>query len=278
MEENRSIFGSNFFVSETQNFLTAEMTIIRGIIEENKLKGRALNLLAMIFGLLSTGSAIFLLSKDNQRFYNECVMLARSFFERITNICFLLVCKDETFEECMDHTLFRQYLRGVKNNKVVKNNQNKVLMQIKLKNHGIKDLKEDPKMKPIIEKFKKSKRTRFPLPKIEKKLGLLSEYSKYLNVSLFLAYQHAYYDDASEALQGSYYGSLFHVLNIKDKDRKSIEIETNKNTSLLLLETGELIHQLISLLRKDCSLNIFYKKSSDNSRVMAKKLKCAIKK
>jgi len=276
MKENKPIFGSKFFVKETQNFLMAEMTIIRGIIEEKKLKGRSLEISAMIFSILSTGNAILELSKENMRFYNECVMLARSFFERITNICYLLLCGEDIFKECMHHTIFRQYTKRSDSSKVIKGENDNILMKLSLMQKNIENLKKDQNLKDILDKFKKSKRMRFPIPTIEKRLGFIAKFEEHLNVSLFLAYQLAYYDDASEALHGSLYGSLFHVLNAGSKKKDGIEVEINKNTALLLMETGELIHQLINLLHKENDLNEFYEKSLHNSKGMYKKLKFVV--
>lgn len=276
MKENKPIFGSKFFVQETQNFLMAEMTMIRGIVMEKKLHGKSLEIAAMICSLLSTGNAIVELSKENQRFYNECVMLARSFFERITNICYLLLCDEDIYKECVQHTIFRQYLKRKGSNKVIKDESSDILMTLSLGQANAENLKKDKKLKDILDKFEKSNRKRFPIPKIEKRLGLISKFKEHLNASLFLAYQLAYYDDASEALHGSLYGSLFHALNADAKDKNSIEIEVNKNTALLLLQTGELIHQLIALLHKENDLKDFYEKSSCNSKGVHEKLECVV--
>ncbi len=278
MKENKPLFGSKYFISETQNFLMAEMTIIRGIIKEEKLKDRALKISSIIFSLLSTGNAILLLSEENQRFYNECVMLARSFFERVTNICYLLLCEEETYKACMHHTIFRQYIKRNNSSKVMKDKQDKMLAKISLRWDGTKNAKKDEKLRKIIDGFKKQRKTKFPLPKIEKRLGFLNKYKKYINASLFLLYQQTYYDDASEALHGSFYGSLFHVLSSESKDKKNVEIDINKNTALLLLQTGGLIHQLISLLNKNNTLNEFYEKSAHNDEGIDKKLKFALEK
>ncbi|MGB3478364.1 MAG: DUF5677 domain-containing protein [bacterium] len=276
--ENKPLFGSKFFISETQNFLMAEMTMIRGIIKEKKLKGRALEISAMIFSLLSTGNAILELSKENLRFYNECVMLARSFFERMTNICYLLLCDEDTFKGCMHHTIFKQYTRRSDNSKVIKDENDNILMELSLTQKNTENLKKDMNLKDVIDKFKKSRRTRFPTPKIEKRLGFIAKFNEYLNVSLLLAYQLLYYDDASEALHGSFYGSLFHVLNVGSKNKNDIDVEINKNTALLLLGTGELIHQLVRLLHKDNDLMEFYEKSFYNSEGIHKKFKFALQK
>ena len=251
--------------------------MIRGIIEEKKLQGRSLEISAMIASLLSTSSAILELSKENQRFYNECVMLARSFFERITNICYLLLCDEDIYKECMHHTIFRQYLKRKDSSKVIKDESNDILMKLSLVQENVENLKKDKKLKDILDKFEKSKKKRFPVPKIEKRLGIILKFKEHLNASLFLAYQLAYYDDASEALHGSLYGSLFHVLNRDSRDKDNLEIETNKNTSLLLLQTGELIHQLINLLHKENTLNEFLEKSSHNSKGIHEKLEFALK-
>jgi hypothetical protein len=270
-------FGSKLFVDEMREYLNAEMTLIYGIIVTNKLKDRSFEIRAMIGSLIGTGNAIMLLSTDNQRLYNECVMLSRGFFERITNICYLLLCDEKTYNECIkDHTLYRQYLRGSNNEKVMKDDEGKTLLKIELKREGIENLKKEKDYKEAIDKFEKSQKTRFPIPKIEKRLGFLAKAGTNLNVSVFLAYQQAYYDDASEALHGSFYGGLFHVINLNSRDQKEMAIETNQNTTLLLWQTGELLNQLIELLNQKNDLQDFHEKSIKNSEVMLAKMKSAM--
>ena len=87
-----------------------------------------------------------------------------------------------------------------------------------------------------------------------------------------------YYDDASEAIHGSLFGSLFQILNISAKYKNNIEIEINKNFAMLLLETGELLNQLVSLLNGLHNLGEFYDKSLQNSTAMHKKLEFVLEK
>ncbi len=265
MEKQQKHFGSNEILDSMRNFLTAEMTLVRGVIESKRLKGRSLSAMAMIASLLGTGNAILLLMTENQRFYNEGVMLARGFFERITNVCYLLLCDDDTYIKCTQHTTFRQYTRGKTNEKVVKDENDKVVMKIGLKLEGIEGMKNYPSTKEDIETFENDNKFKFPIPKIEKRLGEILKQSKILNISLFLAYQQAYYDDASEALHGSIYGSLFHVLNTESKEKDKIEEEVNKNATLLLWQTGELFNQLIVLLGEANEIGDFTEKSAHNS-------------
>jgi hypothetical protein len=276
MSEKRPIFGSQFLVQEMQDYLGAEMSMIRGILETKKLKGRSLEIAAMIASLLGTGNAILILSKENHRFYKECVMLARGFFEHITNVCYLLECGEDTFEECMQHTIYRQYLRRSRNKKVIKDAEGKELMKISLVQKNIENLRKNDKIDELIDKSEKNKKTRFPIPKIEMRLGFLAKQNMELNISLFLAYQQAYYDDASEALHGSFYGVLFHVLNLDSREKNNAEIDTNKNTALLLWQTGELFHQLIVLLNQKNSIKDFYEKSILNSKATLEKIKFAL--
>jgi len=269
MKENKPLFGSEFYIKENQNYLMAEMSILRGIVDNKMLHGRAAEISIMILTLLSTGSAIVELAKNPQRFYNECVMLGRGFFERLTNVCYLLLCDDKTFEKCMKHTVFRQYTKKTGNNKVIKDKDNNVLMKLSLGQTGLCPDEE-------LDKYGKKHGNRFPIPDIPKRLGYIVKFKKHINVSLLLAYQLSFYDDASEALHGSLYGSLFHVLNIATKNKDILETEINKNMALLLLQTGELIHQLICLLNKDNDLNDILEKSTHNSKLFHKKLEFAV--
>lgn len=268
MKENKPLFGSKFYIKENQNYLMAEISILRSIVDNKMLHGRAAEISIMILTLLSTGSAIVELAKNPQRFYNECVMLARGFFERLTNVCYLLLCDDKTFEKCIKHTVFRQYAKKTGSNKAIKDKDNNILMKLSLGQEGLCIDEE-------LDKYGKQHGDRFPIPDIPKRLGYIAKFKEHVNVSLLLAYQLSFYDDASEALHGSLYGSLFHVLNIATKDKNILETETNKNMSLLLLETGELIHQLIHLLNKNNDLTDILEKSTHNSEAFHKKLEFA---
>ncbi|MDD5437740.1 MAG: DUF5677 domain-containing protein [Patescibacteria group bacterium] len=276
MEIRQQKFGSNELLNSMRNYLSAEMTLVRGIIETRQLQNRSLSIMAMIGSLLGTGNAILLLMKENQRFYNEGIMLARGFFERITNVCYLLLCDEDTFFKCTQHTIFRQYARGKENGKVVKDENDNVLMKIELSFKGIEKIEDNSLIKEAIDSFEKDNKYKFPIPKIEKRLGFLLKQNKTINVSLFLAYQQAYYDDASEALHGSFYGSLFHVLNIGLKEKNAIEEETNKNTTLLLWQTSELFHQLIVLLSEINNMNDFREKSDHNSKTTLGIMRAAV--
>lgn len=277
MEKEKLVFGSQPVLGKMQSYLAAEMSILKGIIKTERLKGRSQEIMAMIASLLGTGNAILLLSKDSQRYYNECVMLARGFFERISNVCYLLSCSEDVFEECMHHAVFRQYIKREKSEKVVKDENGSILMRISSAQRGAEDLKKNGNIRKAVDKFIKSKRSRFPIPKIEKRLGFLAQQCECLNISLFLAYQQAYYDDVSEALHGSLYGSLFHVLNLGSRKRRKVEGETTKNITLLLWQTGELFNQLVILLHHENNLKDFFEKSLHNSKTTLNIVKSSLK-
>lgn len=259
-----SISWSKELIQEIWTFLENEIEVIVWIRNSRRLTGRSKELYIMLWSLSNRASAILILSKLNDRFYAECVTLTRWFFETMVNVIFLHFCDEVEFSDCMEHTLYKQYMKWARNKKVMKDRQGCVLNEISLEQIGIEDLRDDASFSRIAEKFewKWKRNTDFPVPKIEERLWFISKQDTKLNTSLLLLYQLTYYSDASESLHWSVYGSSFHILEAANCWRWNEATEyVNGNIAFLLEQTIGLFHQFIILLNEKNDIGDFYERS-----------------
>lgn len=276
MESKKELFfGSRMLTDNLNNYLLAKASIIIGLVREKILEGRAREVAAAILSTMSTAIAIAKLGRTDE-FYNECVMLARGFFERIVNICYLLVCDDDKFEEYRLHTRQKAY-RKLEQEFYAGDEK------ICSKFGGKKDLECHPEIQEALKKFSTNsgkEKKRWPDMSIPDRIKLIGDRSK-TNISMFLLYQVLFYTDASEALHGSFYGLTFHTgayePNINHKNKAEIRANLQKNFTVLFWFSGELIHKLLVILSQDNNISEQLKYSTENSNnsyeIMEKVLK-----
>jgi len=269
------IFGSKMLTDHFNDYLLAQVSIVNGLIRENILEGRAKEIQAAIASTMNTAIAIAKLGKDDE-FYNECVMLARGFFERAVNTCYLLVCNDDKFEEYRLHTKQKAYRRLEQEFYA---GDKKMCLKFIGKKEPATHSELDEALKKFSTKSGKEKK-RWPDISIPERIKLIGERSK-VNIGLFLHYQVSIYTDASEALHGSFYGLTFHIgaysPNIDIKNKTEIEQNLQKNFTLLFWSSGELVQQLLVILAKDNPISDQLKYSTKNSNNSLEIMKAAMK-
>lgn len=199
----------------------------------------------LIFGLISTGQAIIILAQSGK--ITECFMLARSVVERIITILYLLICEDEEFERFNVYT--KQKAARMMNREVGLNELKAVL---KASNYD--EIINKPEIKEAIEMFtsKRGKKiTRWNKRSINQMLDVIAE--KGLDIRYLLLAVLAIYDEASEALHGTIYGSIFHtgVFTTGVPSKKS-ELEKTwcSQLSMLLLSLGTCMNSLFKGINK----------------------------
>lgn len=277
-KEQLKNFGSKKLVQDGINFLLAQSSLLRGIMDRDLLSGRSREIAAMIGSLLGTTNAIAILLQYESRFLNEAIMLSRGFFERIVNVCYLLVCKNDSFDEWRSHTLFRAYL-GMDRSFVAGGKKISLVYQ------GKDIFKKNEMVKKVIKNFS-SKTTskpihRWPNIPIEERLKIVEEKSN-SQVELFLAYQVSFYKNASEALHGSFYGSTFHLGTYTpgvSRTKEEIEKNARKEATLLLWNTADLLRELIELLKEkndNEKMSGFVEKATLNSKTFLSKMEKAL--
>ncbi len=274
-KKDKLLFGSRMLSDHLSSYLLAQASILTGLIRENFLSGRAKEIEVAIASTLNTAFAIAELGKGNE-FYNECVMLARGFFERIVNICYLLVCDDDKFNECRLHTQQKAYRR-------LSQEFSAGDIKMVLKFIGQKEPESGSELDKAIKIFstKKGKeKKRWPDITIPERIKIIGERSK-ADARILLHYQLSVYTDASEALHGSFYGCTFHIgaysPGVDVSSTKEIEKNLQKNFSLLFWSSGELILQLLVVLSKDNNIVDILKYATENSKNTFEIMKATIK-
>ena len=157
----------------------------------------------LIFGLISTGQSIIMLAQSGK--ITECFMLARSVVERIITILYLLICEDEEFKRFNVYT--KQKAVKMMNREVEVNELKAVL---KASNYD--EIINKPEIKEALGMFtsKRGKKiTRWNKRSINQMLDVIAENG--LDVEYLLLAVLAIYDEASDALHGTLYGSIFHT-------------------------------------------------------------------
>ena len=100
--DSKTLFGSKELSKRFRNFLIAQSSILKGVVNQ-KLDKRAAEVKIVLASACNTATAITELGKKEEYFYNETVMLARSFIEKIINFCYLMICDEEDFEKFILH-------------------------------------------------------------------------------------------------------------------------------------------------------------------------------
>jgi len=238
---------SELYLSELRKFFWCQLTILRRLLE-CKLKGRAEEVKIVLGSSCCTGWAIYELGEDYERYYTEMMMLARSFIEKIINFCYVMVCNETEYKKFLLHPLYRAYHQMEKSK-----HAGNVKLEIKFSGRHL--IKNNPKASEALRLFSESNpRKDWTDKNLDKKVAVLKTKTN-LNIGIFLMNTLTIYSTASEALHGSLYGCSFHTgaydptLNILD--RKEIDINLIKNTALLYVQLGSMIHEVIKYVVMD---------------------------
>ena len=139
------------------------------------------------------------------------------------------------------------------------------------------------KLKSAVEKYttKRGREdTNFLRLSIPEKLQFIKKNSK-ANIGFFLHYQTLFYEDGSEAMHGSFYGTIFHLgAAMPEFDPKKVgdaNIHIQKMLSLFLLDIGTLIHQLLIVVSKHEKIQEVLDGSQHNLDMAGKILEIAMK-
>jgi hypothetical protein len=133
---------------------------------------------------------------------NDLYIIYRALLERIVNLEFALICSDEEYADFMDYSTSR----GIRSmNRVIKSGETK----IEVSYQG--DFKMTEDMQKAVDKFTGTKgnpKTRWNKLTMQERIERISELHPDHNLSGLAALM-MIYDDASEALHGTIYGSVF---------------------------------------------------------------------
>jgi len=264
---SKTLFGSKELSKYFHNFLLAQSSILKGVVSQ-KLNKRAEEVKVVLASACNTATAIAELGKKEEYFYNEAVMLARSFIEKIINFCYLMVCDDEDFEKFVLHALYKSYKNLDRCRRTEKYN-------LGIKFTGKIDIEKNPNLKKALELFPKDKMHWTKLD-INKRVNCIGKKTD-INIGIFLLDTLSIYSDASEALHGSLYGCSFHTFvfdpTIDHTNKEEVEENLQKNITLLYWQLGSMIHEVIKFLDKKNKLQELLKGSSKNNEQALKIMK-----
>lgn len=256
-------FGSGESTGQVFSFYMDQVAVLQGLYESpevNSAPDRIASLYPLLFSIHSTGLSISILARHGR--LNECFMLARAFLERLINFIYLLFCEEDEYLRYLAHTKqkgFRILNRSIKAGD----------LRAELKWSGSIDLSNEPKFKEAIDLFTSEKGreiTRWTSVTLPDRLALIADKGGLKIGPLMLALL-GIYQDASEALHGTLYGSIFHigVFTKKLPSRKSELYKTyNEQFSMLFFMLGVCVDSLVRAIHKVLPINELQKRSKEN--------------
>lgn len=218
------------------------------------------SLYLLLFSMHDTAESVGILVANQK--INEGYMLARALLERIVNYIFLLYCDEEEFKGYLSYTKQKSYRNLKKNIRVGE-------LIAELKWTGDFNLEDDPELKKAVDLFtsKKGKTiTRWRSKSLSDMLDVIRKKSDVDIRPLMLGVM-AIYDDASEALHGTIYGTIFHIGlfsagNLKTK--KQIVSSVHGQLAVLFLSLGSCIDSLIGAIDKVFPIDEIKERSKKN--------------
>lgn len=256
-------FGSGESTGQVFSFYMNQVAVLQGLYESpevNSAPDRIASLYPLLFSIHSTGLSISILATHGR--LNECFMLARAFLERLINYIYLLICDEEEYLRYLAHTKqkgFRVLSRSVEAGD----------MRAELKWAGSIDLSKERELKQAIDLFtsKTGKEiTRWTSITLSDRLAIIAQKGG-LEIGPLLFALLGIYQDASEALHGTLYGSIFHigVFTKKLPSRKSELAKTyNEQFSFLFFALGVCVDSLVKAIHRVLPIDKLHERSRKN--------------
>jgi len=221
------------------------------------------SLYPLLLSIYLTGNAINLLSLNN--FLSESYILSRSMLEKIINYLYILCCYESEYKKYLNYTKQKGY-------RILNRSFTAGTKKAELNWSAFIELDSYPELKEAVDQFTSKKGkiiTRWSSLSIADRLALIEERGLIKIDSLVLSTL-GIYDDASEALHGTLYGSTFHYGffegNIPSNVKEFTEIYRNRML-FLFYALAVNIHSVFSLVPHLCTNDKFKylaKKSSAN--------------
>ena len=222
------------------------------------------SLYLLLFSMHDTAEAVGILIANQK--INEAYMMARALLERIINYIFLLYCDEEDYKKYLSYTKQKSYRNLKKNVKAGK-------LIAELKWTGKLTLENDPDLQKAINLFT-SKRgktiTRWRGKSLPEMLNVLSQETD-IDIKPLMLGLLAIYDDASEALHGTLYGTIFQIGLFTRGDigtKSQIVSSVHGQLSMLLLALGTCIDSLTVAVDKLFPIKAIREKSKENLKVL----------
>lgn len=253
-------FGSKELNEVLRTYLFAQTSILKNVVKK-RINNKSDKIKVLLASSCNTATAICLLGNENEYFYNEMIILSRGYIEKLINYCYLTVCDEKEYQNYIKHSIQKSY--------------RKLDRSIKVGNHKISvsySGKEAIKTDRILEALNEftsqhgKEITHWTKMSIEERLNVISEKTK-INIGIFMLNTLSIYEDASESLHGTLYGASFHTWKYQPniKSLEDINKNTFKNSSLLFLQLGSMINEIIAHIGTFIELNDFVSPSIKNT-------------
>ncbi len=266
--KNKAKWGTQEFSNQLFQYYHRQSDLLQELykyqFEELKTKPskRVDSLYLLLFSMHDTAESVGILVANQK--INESHIMARALLERIINYIFLLYCDEEDYERYMSYTKQKSYRNLNKNIKVGE-------LISELKWSGNVNLADAPELKKAIDLFtsKKGKTiTRWRSKSLVDMLNIVSKKTD-IDIKPLMLGLLAIYDDASEALHGTLYGTIFQIgLFTKGNLKKKNQIisSVHGQLSMLFLALGACIDSLTIAVDKVFPIGAIREKSKENLR------------
>lgn len=265
-DKDRVKWGTQEFTNQLFQYYRKQSDLLQELykyqFEELKTRPneRVDSLYLLVFSMYDTAEAVGILIANQK--INEAYIMARALLERIVNYIFLLYCDEEDYKRYLSYTKQKSY-RVLKRNVRV----GKLIAELKWK--GRPSLENDPELQKAIDLFT-SKRgktlTRWRGKNLLEMLDIVSQKTD-IDVKPLMLGLLAIYDDASEALHGTLYGTIFQIgifTRGSLRSKKQIIGSVHGQLSVLLLALGACINSLTVAVNKIFPIETIREKSKEN--------------
>ena len=223
----------------------------------------------LLFSIHHTGLSISLLSKHLH--LKECYILARSLLESLITYTYILSCDEEEYSRYLAYTKQKAY-------RVLNRSFTVGDSKVRLRRTGSIELEKEPELKKALELFTSEKgkaKTRWTSHSLSEMLESIASRGG-LEIGYLMFAILGIYDDASEALHGTLYGSIFHIGTFAGKtpaSKNELKKTLNEQFSALFLMLGCCIHTLIYAFHKVAAVKRILKESTENLKAIGSTIK-----
>lgn len=223
----------------------------------------------LLFSIHHTGLSINLLSRHLH--LKECYILARSFLESLITYTYILSCEEEEYSRYLAYTKQKAY-------RVLNRSFTVGASKVRLRWTGSIELEKEPELKKALELFtseKGKRKTRWTSHSLSEMLESIASRGG-LGIGYLMFAILGIYDDASEALHGTLYGSIFHIGTFAGKtpaSKNELKKTWNEQFSALSLMLGCCIHTLIYAFHKVAAVKRILKESTENLKAIGSTIK-----
>ena len=238
--------------SDFLGYANVQMSIIKSSISSIQ-DERAKEINILLISCLSTGSAILHLCDRQELFFNEAIMLFRVLVEKCTNYAYLTFCDEQEYQN------YHRYAQYVSYSALEKSFEFEDGSILKIAHTGKefldKELDSNTELEDLAEdlaRFRKQRKrdwTTVSSPKSRIK----AIYQKYKKLGQLLGLMYASYEQqASEAIHGTLYGTMHHLIpNIlaeRPNNSMKLEYDVIREAIILSWEIGELFTQMLEFI------------------------------